>query len=169
MWDPVPISFHPLPGHGEGKSRHVVAIRYSSFFWDSPILSGRRQTFGWYIGDLQQMIADRANMTRKGTFHQMFLVGVLLAFALLHFLLFLFYPQQRTNLYFAALAVCLALTVYFQVQGWFITDAMSYMLHEPSVLSKISKFSAEPPRKIGVFLNDLRCSETRPPLAKWPV
>jgi len=132
MWDPVPISFHPPPGHVGRRSKHLVALRHSSFFWDSPIWSGQRWSIGWHIGDLREMSADRVKTTRKVTFHQMFLMGILLAFALLHLLLFLFYPSRsgRTNLYFAAFTTFFALMVYFNFQHLFTIDAKQFFLHK---------------------------------------
>ncbi len=136
MWDPVPISFHPSPGHAKGRSKHLIAIRHSSFFWDSPTWSGQRWSLFWRIGDLKQMSANRAQILRRVTFHQMLLMGVFLAFALLHLLLFLFYPSHRgrTNLYFAVFTTALAMTVYFYFQHLFTIDAGHYFLYKNFLL-----------------------------------
>ncbi|MFQ5631098.1 MAG: hypothetical protein ACE5I1_20180, partial [bacterium] len=130
MWEPVAISFQPPAGFTGGRSRHVLAIRYSSYFWDSPVWSGQRWPLFWRIGDLEEMKAHRAGRIRNATIHQMLLIGVFLAFALLHLLLYLFYPSpgSRTNLYFAALTASAAMMVYFNFQEFFVSDAVQYFI-----------------------------------------
>jgi hypothetical protein len=107
-----------------GKSRHLIAIRYSSFFLQSPLAAGAEPGVNFKIGGLQQMSAARDNFRRTAGIHQMLLMGILLAFALLHFLLFLFYPPLRPNLYFAALAAFLAPTIYFWLQPLFVANEL---------------------------------------------
>ncbi len=106
-----------------GKSRHLIAIRYSCFLHESPLAAGVPPGFDFKIGDLQQMHSEHDVLRKKMTTHQMLLMGILLAFALLHLLLFLFYPRLRPNLYFAALTAFLALTIYFWFQPELVTRA----------------------------------------------
>ncbi|MCI0692283.1 SpoIIE family protein phosphatase [candidate division KSB1 bacterium] len=116
------IAFHPFSNTVGSKSRHLLAFRYSDFFRQSPVWSGYDDArFLWNISDLDRMHTQRDNLGRKVTLHQMFLTGVCLAFGLGHFLLFLFYPRTRANLYYAALAVSFALLVYFWFQRGFVT------------------------------------------------
>jgi len=113
---PQIISFHSSSDTVGGKSRHIVAIRYSSFFQLSPVWSGGRWSGRWSIrsiDDVIRMSAQRDHFRRKVTIHQMLLMGMFLAFALLHLLHFLFYPQARANLIFAALSASFAMAVYF--------------------------------------------------------
>lgn len=113
---PQIISFHPSSDTVGGKSRHIVAERYSSFFQLSAVWSGGRRSGRWSIrsiDDVIRMSAQRDHFRRKVTIHQMLLMGMFLAFALLHLLRFLFYPQSRANLIFAALSASFVLTVYF--------------------------------------------------------
>ncbi len=130
--DPRPrprvIIFRAPSDAERGKSRHLVAIRYSSFFLESPIASGARPGFGLDIDDLDRMIAQRDDFRRTVSIHQMLLMGVLLALALLHALLFWFYPRLRPNLYFAVLSAFMALTIYFWFQEYLTTsDPMQYV------------------------------------------
>ncbi|MFQ5638452.1 MAG: sensor histidine kinase, partial [bacterium] len=113
----------PLGGTVEGKSRHVVAFRYSSFLLKSHVWSGAEPGWNFHIGDLEQMRSQRDKYRRRVTIHQMLLMGIFLAFALLHLLLFAFYPKQRDNLYFAGLTASAALAVYFWFQSYFVRDA----------------------------------------------
>lgn len=112
----------------DGKSRRLIAIRYSSFFLQSSLAAGAEPGFHFKIGDLQQMSAARDNIRRTVSIHQMLLMGILLAFALLHFLLFWFYPPLRPNLYFAALAVFLAPTIYFWFQPLFVANDLMQLV-----------------------------------------
>ncbi|MFQ5638831.1 MAG: sigma-54 interaction domain-containing protein [bacterium] len=130
MWEPIAIYFQPPAGFTDGRSRHLLAIRYSSYFWNSPVWSGQRWPLFWRIDDLEEMKAHRAGRVRNATIHQMLLIGVFLAFALLHLLLYLFYPSQgsRTNLYFAALTASTAVMVYCDFQEFFAFDAVMYFI-----------------------------------------
>jgi serine phosphatase RsbU (regulator of sigma subunit) len=111
--DPRIITF-PRPIQVTGAtSRHVLAIRYSSFTLDLPAWSDNRPHLGFRIGDYEEMTARRDNVQKKGSRHQMFLMGVFLSFALLHLVLFLFYPQLRANLYVAAAGFSVAFVVYY--------------------------------------------------------
>jgi signal transduction histidine kinase/DNA-binding response OmpR family regulator len=94
---------------------------------ETPLWSGDQPGFEFDIGDFKQMSAQRDNDIRKITFHQMLLMGVFLAFTLLHLLLFVFYPRQRANLYFAVLTAGFALTVYFWFQMFFKTDPAQWI------------------------------------------
>ncbi len=104
------------------RSQHLIAIRYSSFFLQSPLAGGAESRLNFKIGDLQQMSADRDRYRRTAGINQMLLMGILLTFALLHLLLFWFYPPLRPNLYFAALTAFLAPTIYFWLQPVFAAN-----------------------------------------------
>jgi adenylate cyclase len=117
--DPRIITF-ARPKHVTGAtSRYVFAIRYSSFALDLPVLSGWRPHLGFEIGGHDEMTARRDSVQKKGTRHQMFLVGVFLALAVTHFLLYWFYPKLRANLYFTIACVSAVLYTYFQLLEWF--------------------------------------------------
>ncbi len=117
--DPRIITF-PRPIQVTGAtSRHVIAMRYSSFTLDLPALSSWRPHLGFDIGDYDQLNARRDSVQKKGSRHQMFLVGVFLALAVIHFLLFWFYPKLRANLYFAITCFSAVFFTYFQLLDWF--------------------------------------------------
>ena len=54
--------------------------------------------------------------TRISTSYQMFFTGILLAFTVVHFLLFVFYPQMRANLYYALFTSTIAACIFFGFQ-----------------------------------------------------
>ncbi|MFQ5865284.1 MAG: ATP-binding protein [bacterium] len=113
---PRAISFRPPSTPLEGKSRHIVAFRYSSFFFETPVWPSDWRGFGFNIGDLDPMIAERENRKTYLSMHQMFLMGTSLALSLLHLTLFLFYPKARINLYYAVLTGCFSFLPYLMFQ-----------------------------------------------------
>ena len=123
--NPQIVSFRAAP---LGTSRHLVAIRYSRFFMESPVWSGQYSSFGFGMGDMNRMISDRSDFRRKVTTQQMLLTGIFSSFALLHLMLFLFDPRrltlgaERVHLYFALSCACLALLMYLDGQFLFITN-----------------------------------------------
>jgi signal transduction histidine kinase len=59
----------------------------------------------------------------------MFFVGVPLAFALLHFMLYLFYPLVRANLYFAVFTGSAAAVTYAMGQTRFVSSTDQFLLY----------------------------------------
>jgi len=128
--NPQVISFVPPISAVNGTSRHLVAIRYSNFLVNKPEWSGSGSFCRFYIVNLKSANNNWSNIIRKATFHQMFLIGVFLTFALLHFFLFWFYPKFTANIYFAQLAFSSALLVFFSFQRYFLTDPANYILNQ---------------------------------------
>ncbi len=98
----------------ETSGEHVIAVRYS--FAATQDLS--KGVGAWLAGGLvvpgfvsaiqtaSGAIKDHSENTRGANGYKLF-VGILYAFALLHFLLFVFYRQERTNLFYSLFAFCL--------------------------------------------------------------
>lgn len=110
----------PVPFKFGGAGEHLFAVRYSSAVM-SDLTSGRgawltrggiRPGFSFALVDASdvkttiQTYAYGASM-RPG----FFFIGVLLALALLHFLLFVFYRAERANLYYSIYAAASALNL----------------------------------------------------------
>lgn len=104
---PVPLTF-------ETSGKHVIAVRYS-FAATQDLSKGMG---AWLAGGLfvpgfvseiqtaRGAIRDHTENTRGANGYKLF-IGILYAFALLHFLLFIFYRQERTNLFYSLFAFCL--------------------------------------------------------------
>ncbi len=64
------------------------------------------------VRDLESIIAHSVNSTASSTRDQMLPAGVLLAFTLLHLLLFSFFPRSKSNLYYAIFTGILAAYIF---------------------------------------------------------
>ncbi len=84
-------------------SAGVLAFRYLGPYSGDPMFRNMGFTFQIFQGELKDMVLQRLTTERAYQFHKAFLVGICLAFSLLHILLFLFYPELRANLYYAGL------------------------------------------------------------------
>ena len=100
------------------RSRHLLAIRYSSRFLQKPWWSGYLPGFQFRFVNIEKTNADRQTYVRKITTHQFGLTGVCLVFALLHFLLHIFQARLKINLYFATLTVLAAVNIFFEFQRY---------------------------------------------------
>ena len=94
---------------------HTLAVRYSlTEVSDLSSVFGKWMAHGrfgpGFTGDIQN--ADSAIISYSdnllGYSGNKLFVGILYSFALLHFLLFVFYREQRTNLFYSLFACCLA-------------------------------------------------------------
>ncbi|MDA0745432.1 MAG: ATP-binding protein [bacterium] len=94
-------SEHIFPINLRANARHVIAVRFSNFhvqeFFNRYHLAGFEMALGQYDGFAD--IIRSSILSEAG--NQMFFTGMLLAFALLHLLLFFFYPRSKENLYYA--------------------------------------------------------------------
>jgi len=95
-----------IPIHFESINEHLIAIRYSNH------QSGSRPQSEMPIGiDANTFMYENAfnqifRIIRISTTYQMFFTGLLLAFGLIHLILFLFYPKWKPNLHFAGASIC---------------------------------------------------------------
>ena len=112
----------PIPFRFDGAGEHVLAVRFASeTFADSASGKYRWLTNGnVYPGftyslskadDVAEVIGNYSfgNSMRIG----FFFIGVLLALALLHFLLYMFYRVERANLFYSIYAASLGLFLLF--------------------------------------------------------
>jgi serine phosphatase RsbU (regulator of sigma subunit) len=110
---PVPLTF-------ETSGEHIIAVRYSfdatrdlSKGVGAWLARGRfAPGFNIYIQTANGAIGDNAKNIREGNDYKLF-AGILYAFALLHFLLFVFYHKERTNLFYSLFAFSLASATTF--------------------------------------------------------
>jgi len=112
-----------------GAATHLLAIRYSNFISTSPISMELKPLFRFRFGQLQEMEAEREDIEEKATLHRMFLLGLFMAFMTVHFLLYLFYPRIRENLYFAIVLAASAMLTFFRFGQFFTRNAEEAVLN----------------------------------------
>jgi serine phosphatase RsbU (regulator of sigma subunit) len=92
--------------------KHVLAVRFiNPNVSETGRLTGNNG-FRFLLGDWQKHQADSYHFLSVWTGSNMFYLGILLAFSLIHFLLFVFYPVERKNLYFSLFAGGLVILSY---------------------------------------------------------
>ncbi|HMB93945.1 MAG TPA: SpoIIE family protein phosphatase [Rhodothermales bacterium] len=111
---------------------HVLVVRYANHRADA------FQRMGWYSGfsgfflrDVNGIYESRLSTTQRFRAYQFALMGIYFGFALLHLILFAFYPQATENLYFSLmLMACIAIAYLFH-QSTFTTDPRFYLFQRP--------------------------------------
>jgi signal transduction histidine kinase/CheY-like chemotaxis protein len=121
--DPKPI----LLGPG---TNHLLAVRYADFSARLIHRTGWKIGFTLSLSNLENAIHTRIHKVRQNEGYQRFFTGFSLAFALLHLLLFFFYPRIRRNLEFAIFSGAIALVVFLNFQQEFATDLAQFTLLE---------------------------------------
>lgn len=125
---PVPSAmiFNVKAPDSTGKINYQAALRYSSFILESPVTFGDQPRINIRFGDLNRMRDESRQIRSKLVSHQMLLLGLFLAFGLIHFLFYLFYAKIKANLSFASIAFMAALVSYFRFESMLITDPVTY-------------------------------------------
>jgi len=103
---------------------HVLAVRYSNF--STTFFNRYRVNAGFSCAvaeDLNSWITNRTSIVRQFTIYQMLFTVVPLVLALLHMLLFLFYPKAKENLYFALFIICWGAIAFADFSGPLISNA----------------------------------------------
>ncbi len=96
----------------EDTTEQVLAVRYANHDAQSYNSYGFNAGFRFLLGDLNYHVGQAIEKTMTTPWTQMFYAGGLLAFTIIHFLLFAFYPLEKRNLYFALFAGFLALLTF---------------------------------------------------------
>jgi hypothetical protein len=124
-----------IPVHLGDRSDHVIAVRYSNFRrMDRPRwLADPEADIPGFVARLVESgvgIDYTVKSTRLSTVNQM-LFAVPLAFAVLHFFMFLFFRDLKGNLYYALFAASLSFLMYGPLQAgraadpdvaWYLTQ-----------------------------------------------
>ena len=100
----------------ESKESQVIAIRYSNFKAKELLNYEIPVGFIAIVGDLNESIVRRVDSVRDYTFHQFGFGALLLSFAVIHFLLFIFYPKGKENLFYSISMLAFSIIVYSSVR-----------------------------------------------------
>ena len=100
----------------------VIAVRYSNYsaeeITDYNVIAG----FYAVIGELNAFIADRINSVRERSIIQMVFSAFVLAFSIMHLLLFIFYPKAKENLFYSISMLSFSVVIYTGIQGDFVNS-----------------------------------------------
>ncbi len=116
--------FRPRPIVFSDTLEHVLAVRYANHDAETFNSYGFNAGFRFLIGDLSYHIASTIEQTTSIPWAQMFYSGILLAFTVIHFLLYAFYPAEKKNLYFALFAGFLVLLTYTLVKTVYVDSPL---------------------------------------------
>ena len=106
------------------KAQQVLAVRYSNHSAEQFLHVGGYAGFSFVLfKNLNQYIMDTSLLIRRLTLYQTIFTVLPLALALVHLLLFSFYPKARENLYFSISMIGWVFVVYGDYQFAFNTSA----------------------------------------------
>lgn len=92
----------PWRVEANGDFTYVLAIRHSNFVLErDPFKNHIRPGVRFTIDDYDTTITHYREDTTSRYMNQWVLFGICISFSLLHFLLFVFYPKEKSNLFFA--------------------------------------------------------------------
>ena len=106
---------------------HLLAVRYSNFWALDHKHLKSPSWVGFGLTELADGIDRNVALNRSHTGYQHFFTGVCLAFTLLHFLLYLFYPAARENLHYSLFAGSMSLLAFTPFQVGLQTDPNRFL------------------------------------------
>ncbi|MBK9097044.1 MAG: SpoIIE family protein phosphatase [bacterium] len=110
------------------KETQVLAVRYSNHSAEK--LANRNIEVGFtaMLGDMEVFSYNRINAVRELTVSQMAFGAFILAFAIMHLLLFVFYPKVKENLFYSISMLSFAAVIYTSVQNNFNNSILSSII-----------------------------------------
>jgi len=105
---------------------HLLAVRHANYSASGLNREGKPAGFSLSIGRLHTAIDQRVAEVRDYDRYQFFFFGFLSSFAILHLLLFGFYPRLRRNIEFAAFVSLMAVLVYLNFEIHFTQDLVEH-------------------------------------------
>jgi len=99
------------------KADHLIAVRYSNRSVDTLNGSGLKVGFSMNLfADANHTLKHEFDRVKRNAKEQMFFTGILLAFAILHLFLFVFYPYSRQNLHYAVFTGLFAAMIFLDLR-----------------------------------------------------
>ena len=103
-----------------GGEEQVIAVRFSNHRAKELIKYNIPVGFRAELGDLDIYVSDRIGAVRSLSIHQMAFGAFVLVFAIVHFLLFVFYPKSKENLFSSISMLAFAVVIYTGTQNNFV-------------------------------------------------
>jgi serine phosphatase RsbU (regulator of sigma subunit) len=119
-----------------GGEEQVIAVRYSNHRAKELIRYNIPVGFRAELGNLDVYVSDRMEVVRSLSIHQMAFSAFALAFAIVHFLLFLFYPKSKENLYYSICMFAFAMVIYTGTQNNFVDSLTTAIIN--SVINSLA-------------------------------
>ncbi|MDX1638831.1 MAG: SpoIIE family protein phosphatase [Balneolaceae bacterium] len=116
--------FRPRPIRFADTTEHVLAVRYANHRASQFNEYGFTSGFRFLIGDLNHHINSKIDQVQSTPVNLTSFGGGLIAFTIIHFLLFAFYPAEKRNLYFSLFTGLLAVITYSELQTSFSESPM---------------------------------------------
>lgn len=96
-----------------GGNYQILAVRYSNHQTDKFFRYGFRAGFTFDLWDINSSITRTIDFFKEISIHRAGFASFILAFSIIHLLLFLFYPKARYNLYYSICMLAFAGIIYF--------------------------------------------------------
>jgi len=107
------------------KEMQVLAVRYSNHSAEKIASHNEQVGFTATLGDIEFFIYDRVNNVRELSISQMAFGAFILAFAIMHLLLFIFYPKAKENLFYSISMLSFSVVIYSSVQNNFVNSILT--------------------------------------------
>lgn len=117
-----------IPFSVDSEGEHILAIRYSNF------CVFEKKRFEWptgfaiSLGEWKRSYSNHGKALKSSTSFWMFFTGVPLAFAVLHFFLFIFYPAARGNLFYSLFTISAAALTFTVLRPLVDTEFSHFMV-----------------------------------------
>ena len=107
------------------KEEQLLAVRYSNHSAEKMISYGIPAGFTAVLGDLEVFIYSRITNVRDLSVQQIAFTFFVIAFAVMHFLLFIFYPKAKENLFYSISMFSFATVIYTGIQNNFVDSVLT--------------------------------------------
>lgn len=119
----------PRPLVIQDTASHLLAVRFANHNASTYQDYGFSAGFRFLLGDLEYHINSTLENTIISSWPQLFFGGGLVVFTIIHFLLFVFYPSEKRNLYFALFTFFLAALTYTFLEATYAESPLSLIMY----------------------------------------
>jgi serine phosphatase RsbU (regulator of sigma subunit) len=106
----------------ESNEEQILATRYSNHSAENRLLYNFVAGFTLEILDLDFLISNRFQIVRQLSIQQLPFSAFILAFSVMHFLLFVFYPKAKENLFYSVSMLGFAAVIFTANQTYFASS-----------------------------------------------
>ncbi len=110
------------------KQIQSLAVRYSNHQAEKIVSRNIQAGFTAMLGDMEVFTYNRISAVRELSVSQMAFGAFILAFAIMHLLLFIFYPKVKENLFYSISMFSFATVIYTSVQNNFNNSILSSII-----------------------------------------